>query len=519
MRKERSIKNVITSLISNIIVLLFGFITQKVFINTLGDEYLGLNSLLSNIVSMLAIVELGIGSAIIYSLYEPIAKNNKEKIKSLLKFYKKTYNRIAFIVFILGLCLLPFLHFIVSTTLDVNIYLIFMLFVIDVVFSYLLSYKRSILQADQRSDVINLIHIIYTVILNIGLILVLYGTNNYILYLIIKCLCRSFENIVISIFADKMYSYIKEESVNLDKKTYSSIVKKVKGLLFHKIGSFIVLGTDNIIISKYLGNVIVAYYSNYYLIINAASTLLSQVFSALTASVGNLLVEDNKEKSYSLFRKLMFFNFWLYSFAGIGLFLAITPFISMWVGNERVLPISVLIVLVINFYMMGMRSSIGVYKDAAGIFYEDRFIPLLESLLNIIFSLILVKPFGLLGVFIGTMISSFVVVFFSLPYFVYKNVFKNKMIDYYKMYFKYIGLTIFVGIISYYLYSFIVMGIDINSYILQLIIAILVAVLMPNLIYLLIFHKTEEYKYFFDIGLNIFKKIFKYNTNKKKTLF
>ena len=347
------------------------------------------------------------------------------------------------------------------------------------------------------------------VFLNISLIIILYTTKNYILYLIIKFICRIFENLIISMCANKMYPYIKEKSIALDKETHKSIVQKVKGLFFHKIGSFIVLGTDNIIISKYLGNIIVAYYSNYYMIINAASTLLSQIFGVLTASVGNLLVENNKEKSYDLYKKLMFFNFWIYSFAAIGILLAMNSFISLWVGSERVLELSVLIVLVLNFYMMGMRSSIGCYKDAAGIFYEDRYIPLIESLLNIVFSIILVKYFGLLGIFIGTMFSSFVVVFFSLPYYVYKTVFKRNITDYYKLYFRYLILTILTGVISYIVFILIINMANITNYFVEFIIAVLIAVIIPNLIYLLIFYKKEEFQYFYNIIKSMKNKIFK----------
>ncbi len=516
MRREKAIKNVITALISNIIVLLFGFITQKIFIITLGDEYLGLNSLLTNVVSMLAIVELGVGSAIIYNLYEPIAKKDSKTITSLLSFYRKTYNLVAIIIFILGLLLLPFLKYFVTTTLDVNIYLIFMLFVIDVICSYLLSYKRSILQADQRSYIINIVHILYVIILNSSLIGILFLTKNYILYLIIKCLCRFLENFIILIIANKEYPYIKEKANKLDKKIYKSIIQKVKGLFFHKIGSFVVLGTDNIIISKYLGNIMVAFYSNYYLIINAASTLLSQIFVALTASVGNLLVEKNDEKSYSLFKNIMFFDFWIYSFSAIGIFICMNSFISLWVGAERLLPITVLLVLVINYYMMGMRSSLGVYKDAAGIFYEDRFIPIIESIVNIVASIILVKYFGLLGVFLGTMLSSFVVALFGLPYFVYKKVFKKNMLDYYLLYFKYIILTFIIGGFTYLIFKLIIKYLVIKNYLLIFIIGFILVCIIPNLVYLIIFHNKNEFKYFFDIFKNILNKIKKFRRSKNE---
>lgn len=515
MRKKLTIRNAITALISNFTVLLFGFILQKVFIVTLGDELLGLNSLLGNVVSMLAIADLGIGSAIVYSLYEPLAKKETEKVKSLMHFYKKVYSLIGIAILLIGIILLPFLKIIVNTTLDINIYLIFILFLMDTVFSYFLSYKRSILQADQRSYYINIVHIFYSLVLNISLIIILYCTKNYILFLIMKIICRILENVIILLIANKKYPYINETYQKLDKETNNSIFKRVKGLVFHKVGSFIVLGTDNIIISKFLGNVIVAYYSNYYMITNAVSLLLSQMFSAVTASVGNLLTEDNSEKSYSLFRKLMFVNFWIYSLATTAIFLMMEPFISLWVGSERLLPFSVLIIITINFYMMGMRASIGVYKDAAGIYYEDRYVPLIESALNIIVSLIFVKIWGLFGVFFGTFISSLIVVFYSLPYFVYKKVFKKSIFQYYKLYVKYIILTTFTTGISYFILKNIVNMLFLSNNIIILLVAAFITLIIPNVIYFILFRKSEELQYFLDFVKNGLKKIIRKSRGEK----
>lgn len=516
MRREKSIKNASTALISNFVTLLIGFILQKLFINTLGDEFLGLNSIFNNVISMLSIAELGIGTAIIYSLYKPLFDNNKDEVKSLLKFYKDTYNIIALVVFIISLILMPFISKIVNTALDINVYLVFFLFIIDVVFSYLLSYKRSILQADQNGYVINIIHIVYTICLNGCLATILVLNKNYYLYLIIKCIWRLIENIVISLYVNKKYPYIKEKSNRLDKKIKDNIILKVKGLVFHKVGSFIVLGTDNLIISHYLGNIIVAYYSNYYLIINAASSLLSQLFSAITPSIGNLLVEGNSEKNYEMFKKIMFSNFLIYCYASVGIFICMNSLITLWVGSKRVLSLAVLTILTINFYMMGMRASIGAYKDAAGIFYEDRFVPLIESFLNIVLSILLVNKFGLAGVFVGTFLSSLVVVLYSLPYFVYKKLFNRKITEYYKMYFKYFAITIILASLSKVLFEYIIAIFAISNIWLILLIAIAVATIIPSVINFFIFRKSNEFKYFIQLIKYVIDKILKVLLRSKK---
>jgi len=308
MRSTNSIKNAIVATIMNGITIIIGFVAQRIFIQTLGTEYLGINGLFTNILSMLGIVELGLGSAIIYHLYKPIAEENKEEIKSLMLFYKMGYRAIGFIIAMIGLLIIPFLPLIVGKiTISENITYIYFLFLMDIVASYLLTYKRSILYANQKTYIVNLVHIGYLIIMNVMQLTFLVLTKNYILYLWIKIICRILENIVITLIANHMYAYIKEKKVKkLSKKVRKSIFMKVKGLVYHKIGTFIVLGTDNIIISSFLCVTTVGLYSNYNLIIQALNNLFSQIFNSITASVGNLLVEEDKKKSYQVYKNILF---------------------------------------------------------------------------------------------------------------------------------------------------------------------------------------------------------------------
>lgn len=502
-RKANSIKNALVSTFSNILTLLIGFVAQAVFIKTLGPEYLGLNGLFSNIISALAIVELGIGPAIIYSLYKPLSTNNKEEIKSLLNFYKKAYNIIAIVIFVLGIAIMPVLPFFVNTTLNINIYIVFLLFLFDVICSYLLSYKRSIIQADQQNYIINIVHIGYILILNLIQIGILLTSKNYFLYLLVRVIMRLIENIIITVIANKKYDYLKDKDIKpLDKTVFADIKQKVKGLIFHKLGGIVVLSTDNIIISKMLGTVTVGYYSNYYMIINSLSILFSQIFTSITASVGNLLVKEDSSKSYNVFKVIMMINFWIYGFAAICLFILIEPFITLWVGSEFILAKAVLIILVLNFYITGMKASIGVYKDAAGIFWEDRYIPVIESIINIVASVIFAKFFGLAGVFLGTLISSFVVVFFSLPYYVFKKVFNKNILEYYKEYAKYFIVTL-LTLIMVLIITTCFKGL---SPFMTLVINAVICILVVNTIFYIVFRKTPEFEYIFNMIKGILGK-------------
>ncbi len=511
MRVTNSIKNTIAVFIVNIVVIIVGLISQRVFVNTLGLAYLGLNGLFTNIISMLAIAELGIGTAITYNLYAPIANNDKEKIKSLMQFYKKCYSAIVVIIFSIGIAIMPFLNSIVGKVdINYNIYIIFILFIIDTICSYLLVYKRSILYANQMNYIVNIVHVISLVILNAIQIIILVLTQNYILYLIIKIIFRLIENVVINYIANKKYPYIKESNIkNLDKNVLTDIKRKVKALVLHRVAGFVVLGTDNIIISKFFGVVYVGLYANYYLIISSVGNLISQFFTSITASVGNLLVEENNEKAYSIYNKILFLNFWIFGFASASIFCMIDPFIKLWIGEQYILSKFILATLVGNFYIQGMRQTISLYKAAAGIYYEDRYIPLLEALINIVASILFMTFFGLAGVFIGTIISTLLLYLYSYPKYVYIKLFNRSHISYVKKFIMQLFIAFIIVIITYYATNIFYF----DSIILKLIYNLICCLIIPNLILFLLMHKTDEFIYYKNMFYNAINK-FKYKMNK-----
>ena len=494
MRTEKSIKNAATAIISNSVAILASFAAQAIFIKTLGKEYNGLNGLFSNIISMLSVFELGLGSALVYHLYEPIAKKDKEKIKSIMRFYRNSYRAIAATIALLSIALLPFLHFFVTSTIDINIYIVFLLFAADSSFSYLLSYKRSILYANQESYILNIIRIGYTLLLNTAQIIILLLTKNYYLYLIIKIVSRIAENLAITLVSNKRYPELKSKKVNkLGIKTKRSIYKKVKGLLFHKIGSYIVLGTDNIIISKFIDLATVGLYANYTIIINGINALFSQIFYSITSSIGNLLTEKNSIKSYSTYRQILLINFWIACFSCIAFYLISRPFISIWIGDEYLLNDAIVISIMINLYLTMYGNTIGSFKAACGIFHEDRFVPLIQSVVNIIVSIALVKPLGLAGVVIGTIISTMILYLFSYPRYVYSRLFNKKIRDYYMETAKYAILFAIIFIISNITYNVIVSNCKISSLPIQLVVATIISLLLPSAIIVAIYGHSQNF--------------------------
>lgn len=516
MRTKNSIKNGMVSIILSFITIILGLISQSIFIKTLGTEYVGIKGLFSNILSMLALAELGFGSAIVYNLYKPIANNDFETIRSLTLFYKKIYRVILIIVLVCGIALLPFIPKIVGeTSIQESIYLIFFLYLIDSSFSYILTYKRSILYADQKNYIINIINIVCMIVLSLIQIIILLATKNFILYIVIKILFRLIENLTISYIANKKYPYLKSlKSANqIPQNVKKDISTKVKGLIFHKIGYFILLGTDNIIISmsNNLGIIYVGLYSNYNLIITYVSSLFGNIFSSLTASVGNLLAECNKKKALNIYKSMTLLNGWIMGFCAISIFCLTEPVIKIWIGEEFLLPTSVLLVLTINFYIQGMRKTSNTFKDAAGIFYEDRFVPLIESALNLIFSILFLKLFGLAGVFMGTIASTSIIYFYSYPIFIYKKVLNGTYKDYLKLYTYNILVFVVVFAITYLL----TLLVTVNNVLLQILINVIICGIGTNLLFYVIYRKNQYFDYYKD---NIINKIILKLSSKSETL-
>lgn len=481
------------------------FLGKSCLIFVMGDEYNGLGGLFGNIISMLAIADLGIGTAIIYNLYRPIKDNNIEEIKTIMCFLKKCYHLIALVVFVIGMGIMPFLpYFVGDINIKENIYIIFLLFLLDPICSYLMSYKGSLLTAHQKNFLINICEMIYIILVQIIQIFILLVMHNYYLYLICAVICRMLQNFLICYFVNRKYPYIKDNHIKeIDKKTTTDIFRKVKGLLFHKISYFIIGSTDNLIISKFLGVLMVGYYSNYSIVINPLKGILQQIITAVTPSVGDLLIERNTEKNYVVYKRLALLNFWLYTLVAIGIYYMLPDFIRIWLKKDYyLLDNSVLFVLVFIIFLEGMGRVLAVFKEAGGVFYEDRYISLIESMLNVIASIILVKKYGLLGVFMGTMISFCLRFVYSYPKLVYKPFFGKGYGSYFLEQIKWIvkwGITFgIIGIVKALLDKAVLENIYINFIVQTMCIIFVIAILM-----IVFEYRTKELKYYQEI---IFKR-------------
>lgn len=494
MNNKKTIRNSVGAVMANIVNIIISFLAQRIFLHILNAEYLGLNGLFSNIISMLAIFELGIGSAITFSLYKPIAENDKPTIKALMNFYKKAYRIIAIIVSTVGLAITPFLPFLIKeVTIDINIYVVYLMFLTDVICSYLLTYRRSILYADQKNYQISYIHIGYLIVMNTLQLTILAVTKNYYLYLGAKIIMRICENLVIHFVVSKQYPYLDNlNKSKLSKKLEKDIFKKIKALLFHKIGGFIVLGSDNIIISKFIGLIEVGLYSNYYLIYQAGERLIGQAVTALTPTVGNKLATIKSEKTYSTFQKTRFAGFCMACTAATGYLACMQPLIRIWLGEEYLLNFLALAMIALNLFQRLQRYAFSTFKEAAGIYHEDRFVPLIESALNIIASIILLQFFGVAGVIMGTTVSGLALWCYSYPKFVYKKLFKRSYWQYARETLGYICIFLLSASVSYLITS----AIRLDSNIVQLIVNGGISVLISGVIIIITLHKTSSFRFF-----------------------
>lgn len=499
MRTKNSLLNITAGLGNQIIITGLSFFSRTVFISSLGIEYLGINGLFTNILAMLTLAEAGLGASIMYSLYKPVADNDQYRIQILMKFYRKAYMVIASIVLVLGLSIMPFLNFFIKDTNVDNINLIYLIFLLNTVAPYLYVHKNSFLNVCQKGYIVTATYSVSTIISTCIKIGILHYTQNYVLYLIIDSFITISNSIVLAIVVNKMYPYLKNKVTGkLDIDTKNGLTKNVKALVLQNIGNYLVFGTDNIIISSFVSVTAVGLFSNYNMLLEIGRTFINQVFNNIYHSIGNLVAKETRDKVYSLYKVYRFLNFWLYSFLTILLAILLEPFISLWIGSQYLMNQAVLPILMICFYERGMRNSITTIKTTAGIFHEDRYVPLFQAVINLVFSIVLVKYLGISGVFLGTLISALCVPFWTTPYIVYKKVFNKPLIKYFITY----GYFVIVGLATFLITKMICNIIPLEN-LFNIVLIAIVCLIVPNIIYIIIFHKTDEFKYLMVIMKNI----------------
>lgn len=498
--------NIVVALFCQGLNLIISFILRTIFIKTLGAEYLGVNGLFTNILSILSFTELGIGNAIVYSMYKPLATGDNDKIKSLMRLYKKAYTTIAIIVLVCGLAIIPFLGVLVKDTPNIkeDITLLYTLFLANTVSSYLLVYKKSLIIADQKNYIALLItqgmHTIQTIIQ----IIILFTVRNIIIFLVVQIICTFIGNLIASQYANKNYPFLKTEAEQLSKTEVKSIFQNVRDLSMYKFGSVILNSTDNILVSAMINVTQVGFVSNYVLLTSACNSILGNVTSAFTASVGNLNVAENREKKYEVFKKMLFITSWIYGFASVGLITVVEYLIPVWIGNNYLLDKTVTIAIVVGFYVQGVHSVESTYRTTLGYFKRGRFAPVLSAIINIVLSVVLCRAIGLAGIFVATPIARAVAIGVVDSVLIFKDTFKISPLNYYKQYFEYVLIFIALGVLC----DFLLKLIQIPGWS-GVILKALIVTIVFNLIMLMIFGRSKMFKEIVASFINVIDRKYK----------
>ena len=513
-RTKNTFINAFAGMGAKMITILINFVTRTVFIYTLGVEYLGVSSVFTSVLTMLSLAELGFAEAITYKLYKPIANSDETKISALMNFYKKIYNIIGCIVLMVGVLIIPFLDHIIDTNINIkeDIVLIYVLYLINTSVSYFFVYKSTLLQASQKKYIVSSAQTVTAIFKAIVNSIILILTHNFILYLIIEILSTVLYNIIVSIITDKKYGHLmRKNDVVLDKKDKKSIFQDVKAMFLYKVSGVILNGTDNIVISKFIGNTSVGLFSNYTMIVNQVYSFILQIYNATTASIGNVAAVEKQEKQERIFNNIMFLSFCIFCFSVTVLWVLINPFINLWIGEEYVIDKFTIICIIANFYLMGMATPITNFRNANGLFIQGKYRPLIMAIINIISSIILAKLIGLPGVMLGTIISRVTTQVWFDPVVLYREVFKKSAKTFLYKYLYYLIITILSCIIARGISN----SICVDNKILEFIIYIVIATLVPIGIICMIFNKKSEFNYIKDIIKKGGEKLFKHSFSKR----
>lgn len=502
-RKSNTIRNLVYAWLAQGVTIIMNMIVRVIFVRVLSKDYVGIGGLFSNVITMLSLAELGIGSAIIYGLYEPLAKNNQRSIRALMQFYQKVYVMVGVLIGVVGIALTPYIGWFIKDIPDIPlIEVIYILFVLNAALSYFFSYRASLITADQKDYILKRIRMKVLVAMYFAQMIVLIVWRNYIGYLCIQIIFTISMNVGFSVAAEKLYPFLKnKERLPLETKQFREIVKNTKALLCHKVGEIAVFSTDNLIISKYSGLSSVADYSNYILIQETLNGILVQVFNAMAASIGNLVAIEKREKNIQVFDKVMFLNACLYSFCSICFLCLAQDFVRLCFGENYVVSSYVLLLIVINFYLSGMRKCTATFKAAYGLFWQNWFVPLLEAVVNLVTSLILVQYFGVAGVLLGTMISSVLAPVWVEPFVLYHYGFQENVFKYWKEYIKYMVLLIITSGVTWGISNRIIY-IPIFSLFIRTIICLICIIV----IYYLAFRKNDNFIYYLELFRSFVRK-------------
>lgn len=457
-RFGNSVRNVLVAWCGQGVSILLSFVTRGVFAALLSMEYMGLENLFSSVLTMLCLADLGIGSAIIFALYDPIAKNDVEKVKALMRVFRIAYTAIGVVIALVGFALAPFVSLFIQDAPDIpylSVY--FLCFVLNTAISYFFSYKGSLIYAHQKNYVVVAIQYGFQIAMYGFQIVVLFATHNYFLFLATMMCSTLLQNIVIAKTADRMFPYLKSKDVaRVDKETMSGIRKNTFALVLHKVSGALSVSSGSLFVSAFVGINAVAMYGSYMMVINSLSRVMDKAFDAITASVGNLGVAESVDRQYSVFKTSFFINALAYCVLCSGLLCCFNPLVEVWLGEDYEFPVSTVALFVVWFYMKGIRGAEQSFTSAYGLYWFSRYKAVAETASLIVLSYVLVMVGGIDGVLVAGIVTMGGIAMTIEVYVLYKHGFRGKSVrDYAARFFAYMVCSALLCALSYWLCSLI----------------------------------------------------------------
>lgn len=497
-RTKNTVSGSIWGWINQIVMLIFPFITRTCVLYFLGTQYVGVGSLFTSILSVLSLAELGIGSAIIYCMYQPIADNDEKKICALLKLYKDIYTIIGLVVLTIGVILLPFIKYFINGEVpdDINIYIIYIIYLLNSVVSYwCLAYKSCILNAFQRNDILTRISIFVRTFFFALQIVIIYKLRNYYLFIILMPMTSAFVNLITSFVSDKYYPQYKCYGY-LTREELKMIKKQVVGLLSQRLAYTSRNALDNIIISAYLGLSMVAIYGNYFYVINALTGILAVIFTSMQAGIGNSVAKETIEKNYKDFENINFLYLWLAGWCTVCFTCLVQPFMKAWVGNQLLFSSKIVLMLSVYFFAMKMTDSVGAFVSATGLWWKCKWVYLVETFVNLVLNIGMGYYFGISGIITATIISVLFIDYCFTVIILHKNYFTEWKVS--KFIVKglfYLLVTCIVTVISFLIIDNLYLTINSSGSIYaELIIKGIMCVFFPNIFFYAVFWNTSQFK-------------------------
>ena len=497
-KKSRKLNSLLASgagMIGQAVQILGNFVYRTIFLMILSSEYLGINGLFTNVLQVFSLAELGIGSAILYNMYGAFARQDTDKIGQLIYFYRRIYTIIGLVVLAVGVVFYPFLDFIMNVEeipADVSLPVVYFLFVLNSVSSYLFVYKQALLSADQREHLVAHFNTALTVLNYIIKIVMLLVSRNYVIALAAGIVLTLLTNWLFSLWITKKYASVFQVKSKLPKEERQEIYKSTRGLLCHKIGFVVVSSTDNIIISKFISLAAVGLYSNYGTLVSAVTRLGVSLVNGMLPSIANYTASESKDTCYTMMKRILMINLWLACWTTVCLFALLNPFITVWLGENYLLSYSVVAVVCLQHYLQTSRLTANNFVYSAGLFMRDKIRPLIESVINLVVSVVLAKLWGIVGVFVGTCVSGLLTYYWREPYLLFKNYLQRSSAGYWGIQAKWFALTVALSAGMYWLFSLLPGGLD------WLILRFALAATLPNCMIVLFCLGSDEFRYLTD---------------------